>query len=384
LIVCNETGEETIVELTKYNGVENSSEEFVIKTGKKPGTYTWDALLAHVGSKGSHGYQETAFSFDFLPPHTVGLQVWGVPLTYVDQEKVSFNVGAQCMSFCSLAGAPIYVHDSQDVKVGEGVLGEELWPSTDALYWTRLSIPAPSEPGEYEYTVQLEVPPEPEEEQPTEEQEADQPTGQQEAEGEEQAFLAASTVAQVFDKQSQDQADGQLVDSADVNLQDQTEDKPKDQSDSMVNGQDGSSADGQPDELADGLPEGELAESADEKSGEESEEDAYNEYEDWEPEGPLHVSIATTFTLRVHRKPDHMVTVKVYDAETKEPVEGASVRIPPERVLTDSTGTAVVPSKAGTVTVFAQTLNYIGNQKEITVTEDTELSIGIMPKMEID
>ena len=153
-IVCNETGEETIVELTKYTGVENSSDEFILKTGNKPGTYTWHAHTGHAGAKGSHGMMEATFTYDYYP-HALGLSIWGIPTLYVDSGQVTLNVGAECSNFCSLAGGKLTVFDSQGTNLAETELGEELWPNSDALYWAEMIIPVPAEAGVYEYSVQL-------------------------------------------------------------------------------------------------------------------------------------------------------------------------------------------------------------------------------------
>ncbi|MCL1846358.1 MAG: hypothetical protein FWF91_00115 [Coriobacteriia bacterium] len=348
-IICNETGVETMVELTNYGGIGNSSEEFLLKTGKKPGTYTWNAYFAHVGPKGSHGEIETTFTYDYYP-HALGLNIWGIPTLYVDSGQVSFKVGAECVNFCSLVGGKLTVLDSEGASVADAELGEGLWPGSDALYWAEMTIPVPTEIGTYKYTVQLDG--------LSEELviEPDETEGQLE-QAEEQPELAGE-----LPEPQEDQLEltGEPPKEAEEPI-DQQEGQPE---------QAGELSEGQEGELLDGQIE-DLAEPAEDEQQELAEEEPYL----------MHARYSKEFTISVHQKPEFSVSVTVIDLDTKEPVR-AVARIHPARAKCDSSGLAVVPSRGGEVSMLISAIDYYTYKHDMTLTENAEVTIELQHKPE--
>jgi hypothetical protein len=89
------------------------------------------------------------------PSNTISLAVWDVPMPAVAGETFSIKVGAKSASGRSLAGCRVEVSVSTGPAVATGTLGEAPWPETEALYWTALDIPAPTEHIVAEYVVRF-------------------------------------------------------------------------------------------------------------------------------------------------------------------------------------------------------------------------------------
>jgi hypothetical protein len=89
------------------------------------------------------------------PSNTISLAVWDVPMPAVVGGTFSIKVGGKSSSGRALAGCRVDVSDSTGAVVATGTLGETPWPETEALYWTALDMPAPTQQGVSEFTVRL-------------------------------------------------------------------------------------------------------------------------------------------------------------------------------------------------------------------------------------
>ena len=83
------------------------------------------------------------------------LAVWDVPMPAVAGETFTIKVGVKSASGRALAGCRVEVSDAAGAMVASGQLGQTPWPETEALYWTSLDVPAPTEPQLADYDVRF-------------------------------------------------------------------------------------------------------------------------------------------------------------------------------------------------------------------------------------
>ena len=86
---------------------------------------------------------------------TISLAVWDVPMPAVAGETFSIKVGAKSASGRTLAGGRVEVSDSTGAVIATGALGDAPLPETEALYWTTIDVPAPTQQQSTEYAVRL-------------------------------------------------------------------------------------------------------------------------------------------------------------------------------------------------------------------------------------
>ncbi len=89
-----------------------------------------------------------------VTPQTTSMAVWDVSSPVVVGAPLRFKVGVRSQDALPLAGARIVVLDG-DAPVSEGVLGDEPWGGTTALYWTEIEAAAPANEGVAEWTVNM-------------------------------------------------------------------------------------------------------------------------------------------------------------------------------------------------------------------------------------
>lgn len=76
-------------------------------------------------------------------PHAVELTVWDVPSAAPAGERLRFRVGARCTAGCDLGGREVGIYGQDGACVGTAQLGREVWPGTEALYFTEVEASAP-------------------------------------------------------------------------------------------------------------------------------------------------------------------------------------------------------------------------------------------------
>jgi hypothetical protein len=153
VLLQSSTGEEWEVELVAFNGVENETEEFTVRTGTSPGVYSWTATyLDATEGKPSHAETTSSVEVDYRP-HAPSLAVWDIPTPVREGEKITLKVGAKCNNDCLLAGTVLSVRDEQDRPVVDVALGAEPWTGSKALYWAEAAFEAPTEMGVHTYRV---------------------------------------------------------------------------------------------------------------------------------------------------------------------------------------------------------------------------------------
>ena len=93
-------------------------------------------------------YEESALRVSSQTrPHQTSLAVWSVPSPVRVAGRFAVAVGAKSSGACALSGAKIEIRDETGAPQGEGILGDTLWPGTDALYWTEVALASPSREG---------------------------------------------------------------------------------------------------------------------------------------------------------------------------------------------------------------------------------------------
>ena len=78
------------------------------------------------------------------------LAVWDVPMPAVAGQRFAIKAGAKGAA----TGAQVEVRDAAGAVVASGVLGDKVWPGTEALMWLALDMPAPAGTEAARYTVQ--------------------------------------------------------------------------------------------------------------------------------------------------------------------------------------------------------------------------------------
>src|SRR5579871_1026742 len=143
------------VELTALDGQACVTSAVVLRAPIEVGEHIYRAVLAaHEKDRVWHDETEVAFCFT-AKAHMTYMNVWGVPSAIAASERFRFSVGVKCSAGCKLTGTPVSVFDHEGGKVGAGVLLEEVWPGTDALYFAELEARAPLAIGDYRWQTTI-------------------------------------------------------------------------------------------------------------------------------------------------------------------------------------------------------------------------------------
>lgn len=90
---------------------------------------------------------------DTTQPHAAQLTVWDVPFTAVAGERFRVSVGVRCSAGCGLGGHKLGLFDQDGAQVGTVTLGHEVWPGTEALYYSEVEAKAPLAPGSHRWEI---------------------------------------------------------------------------------------------------------------------------------------------------------------------------------------------------------------------------------------
>jgi hypothetical protein len=88
--------------------------------------------------------------------HRTSLAIWDVPSTVIAGEQFTIRAGAKSSAASNLQGQRIAVRTAAGAVAASAALGSARWPDTEALYWTELSVPAPTRHGLTSYSARLE------------------------------------------------------------------------------------------------------------------------------------------------------------------------------------------------------------------------------------
>lgn len=123
--------------------------------GARPGVQTWTFSCA-ASEKVVPCHAATTFDWSHeVAPHTATLAVWSVPDAIAAGQLVTFKVGASSTAGPVLAGCAVDIRDPSGAVIARASLGNEPWPGTAALQWTKIEVNAPAMPGIAAWTAHL-------------------------------------------------------------------------------------------------------------------------------------------------------------------------------------------------------------------------------------
>jgi hypothetical protein len=154
LLIKDHAGAEAArVELTEFDGVTNTTREFVVKAPGKPGDHTWMAVCPEVVRKGVSPIEaSTPISFT-VKPHTTNVLAWDIPSAIVVGERFRIKVGIKCANECPLANMDFGIYDHEERQAARGTLSGDLWPGTTGLYVAEVELEAPAREDLYTWSV---------------------------------------------------------------------------------------------------------------------------------------------------------------------------------------------------------------------------------------
>jgi hypothetical protein len=129
-----------------------------LKAPLQAGQHVWYvSCAAHASGGRRHDATQLRVPVQ-VRPHETSLAVWSIPSPAVSDRPFAIKVGAKSSAGCDLAGMPIAVCDAAGTVLASGILGNTPWPGTSALYWTELTLTAPSETGMFAWSVAFAAP----------------------------------------------------------------------------------------------------------------------------------------------------------------------------------------------------------------------------------
>lgn len=146
LSICEANGAEiATIEFTAFDDETNASSGSVtLRAPTVVGDYAWTAELeAFTADDLSFGATSVPIALA-VKAHTTKVNVWGAPTAIGRGEPFGIKVGVKCTCGCSLAGQPFTIHDESGAEIAAGVLGDGIWPSTEALYFAEAALAAPA------------------------------------------------------------------------------------------------------------------------------------------------------------------------------------------------------------------------------------------------
>jgi hypothetical protein len=111
------------------------------------GRHCWQiATPAH--QVGDVVHESATFEITFATrPHHTSLAVWAIPDAAVAGAPFTIHAGVKCADGCALRGQRIDIVDADGTVLASAQAGDAPWPGTSALYWTKLTLPAPPQEG---------------------------------------------------------------------------------------------------------------------------------------------------------------------------------------------------------------------------------------------
>jgi hypothetical protein len=154
LLIKDQTGANTgRVEIREFDGVTNTTGEFVVKAPFQPGVYTWLAVSPALVKEGvSYMQVSTPISFT-VKPHTTHVVAWDAPSAVVVGERFRMKVGIKCPNECDLTNGDFGIYDHEGTQVARGTLTGDRWPGTSGLYVAEVELEAPAREGLYTWNV---------------------------------------------------------------------------------------------------------------------------------------------------------------------------------------------------------------------------------------
>ena len=154
--IRNEEG--SVISRTKIISSNGESGQLIIDAPSTPGEHYLEVVFPSQESAGIiHEEKRVKFKFK-VKPHKTSISVWDIITPIIIGEKFKIKVGVKCITAsCNLSGRIIGVYDDYGIKVGEGILRQDVWKGTESLYWTEIGLNAPKTAGKYTWFVKFPV-----------------------------------------------------------------------------------------------------------------------------------------------------------------------------------------------------------------------------------
>jgi hypothetical protein len=111
------------------------------------GNHQWSAHLAAYADD-EVGYDAVSVPVAFATrAHTTSVLVWDVPTAIVAGGPFRIKVGIKCSSGCRQAHRAFTIVDQDGKEVAASAASEDIWPKSDALYFTEVELEAPEDIG---------------------------------------------------------------------------------------------------------------------------------------------------------------------------------------------------------------------------------------------
>lgn len=133
----------------------NETEILSLRAPMEVGEHTWTILLPANEIDGMVHEEVSLRVGTTVRPHETSVAVWDLPSPVVIGEGFSAKIGVRCSAECRLTGKRFEVCNEAGTRVGEGSLGEEPWPGTQALYWAEVLLDAPVSEGSFTWSAGL-------------------------------------------------------------------------------------------------------------------------------------------------------------------------------------------------------------------------------------
>ena len=108
------------------------------------GTHTWKIVLPAHEVDGVVHDEASLEVGTTVRPHETSVAAWDITSPVVVGQPFSAKVGIRCSAECRMSGKRFGVRNDAGAPVGEGILGDHVWPGTKALYWAEVLLEGPS------------------------------------------------------------------------------------------------------------------------------------------------------------------------------------------------------------------------------------------------
>jgi hypothetical protein len=140
------------------NAPAGATHRVALKAPLQAGEHVWRVSCPAHESCGRHHGAAGLLAPVRVRPQETSLAAWSIPSPVVRGRPFAIKVGAKSSAGCDLAGMPIAVCDAAGTALASGFLGSTPWAGTSALYWTELTLTAPTEAGIFGWSVTFAAP----------------------------------------------------------------------------------------------------------------------------------------------------------------------------------------------------------------------------------
>ena len=119
------------------------------------GAHTWTIVLPAHEIDGVVHAEVSLEVGTTVRPHETSVAAWDITSPVVVGQPLSAKVGIRCSAECRMTGKRFAVRNDAGSPVGEGTLGDDVWPGTKALYWAEVLLEAPPTVGSFNWSAGL-------------------------------------------------------------------------------------------------------------------------------------------------------------------------------------------------------------------------------------